>query len=63
MRVERRCVVTADRDTIWKVIGDPDCYPTFMATWRGGKRSPTARPGLELATPRTGRSVQCRSVA
>ncbi|NKZ11101.1 SRPBCC family protein [Mycolicibacterium septicum DSM 44393] len=31
MRVERRCVVTADRDTIWKVIGDPDCYPTFMA--------------------------------
>ena len=32
MRVERRCVVDADRDTVWKVVSDPDCYPEFMAS-------------------------------
>ncbi len=31
MRVERRCIIDADRDTVWKVVGDPDCYPSFMA--------------------------------
>jgi uncharacterized membrane protein len=30
MRVERRCVVDADRGDVWKVVSDPDCYPTFM---------------------------------
>jgi uncharacterized membrane protein len=30
MRVERRCVVNADRDTVWKTVSDPDCYPSFM---------------------------------
>jgi uncharacterized membrane protein len=32
MRVERRCVIDADRDTVWKVVSDPDCYPDFMAS-------------------------------
>ena len=30
MRVERRCVIRADRDAIWKIVSDPDCYPQFM---------------------------------
>ncbi|MDP7703937.1 SRPBCC family protein [Mycobacterium sp. TY815] len=31
MRVERRIVVNADRDTVWKVLSDPDRYPSFLA--------------------------------
>ena len=31
MRVERGIVVDADRDTVWKVLSDPDCYPSFLA--------------------------------
>lgn len=31
MRVERRIVVNADRDTVWKVLRDPDRYPSFLA--------------------------------
>jgi uncharacterized membrane protein len=30
MRVERRCVIDADRDAVWKIVGDPDNYPLFM---------------------------------
>ncbi|MGO8767892.1 MAG: SRPBCC family protein [Mycobacterium sp.] len=30
MRVERRIVVNADRDTVWKVLSDPDRYPGFL---------------------------------
>ena len=30
MRVQRRIVVNADRDTLWKVLSDPDRYPTFL---------------------------------
>jgi uncharacterized membrane protein len=32
MRVERRCVINADRDAVWKKVSDPDCYPSFMPT-------------------------------
>lgn len=32
MRVERRCVIDADRSAVWKIVGDPDCYPTFMTS-------------------------------
>jgi uncharacterized membrane protein len=32
MRVQRQCVIDADRDTVWKVVSDPDCYPEFMAS-------------------------------
>ena len=31
MRVERRCVIDADRDAVWKKVSDPGCYPSFMA--------------------------------
>jgi uncharacterized membrane protein len=31
MRVERRCVMNADRDAVWKRLSDPGCYPSFMA--------------------------------
>ncbi len=31
MRVERRIVVNADHDTVWKVLSDPDRYPSFLA--------------------------------
>ncbi len=31
MRVERRCVIRADRESVWKIVSDPDCYPQFMA--------------------------------
>lgn len=30
MRVERRCIIDADRDAVWKIVGDPDRYPSFM---------------------------------
>ena len=32
MRVERHCFIDADRDTVWKAVSDPDCYPEFMAS-------------------------------
>ena len=31
MRVERRCIVNADRDAVWKLVSDPACYPSFVA--------------------------------
>jgi uncharacterized membrane protein len=30
MRVERRCIVNADPDTVWKVLSDPECYPSLL---------------------------------
>ena len=32
MRVQRQCVMDADRETVWKVVSDPGCYPEFMAS-------------------------------
>ncbi|WP_102144511.1 SRPBCC family protein [Mycobacterium hubeiense] len=32
MRVERHCVIDADRDRVWKVVTDPDCYPEFISS-------------------------------
>ncbi|MCV7090380.1 SRPBCC family protein [Mycobacterium interjectum] len=32
MRVERRCLINADRDAVWKIVGDPDRYPSFMTS-------------------------------
>lgn len=32
MRVQRQCVVDADRESVWKVVSSPDCYPEFMAS-------------------------------
>jgi uncharacterized membrane protein len=31
MRLERRCMIHAHRDAVWKVVSDPDCYPSFLA--------------------------------
>jgi uncharacterized membrane protein len=31
MRLQRRIEVAADRDTVWKRVSDPACYPEFMA--------------------------------
>lgn len=32
MRVERSCVIKADRDAVWKIVSDPDRYPSFMTS-------------------------------
>ena len=32
MRVERRIVIDADRDAVWKIVSDPGCYPSFMTS-------------------------------
>jgi len=43
MRVERQCVINADRDAVWKVVGDPDCYPRFMTNlerWENASERP-----------------------
>ncbi|MCV7279127.1 SRPBCC family protein [Mycolicibacterium flavescens] len=32
MRVQRQCVIDADREQVWKVVSDPGCYPQFMAS-------------------------------
>ncbi|MDT7791013.1 MAG: hypothetical protein QOD59_449 [Mycobacterium sp.] len=46
MRVERQCVVDADRDAVWKVVSDPDCYPEFMASlerWEPAVEGPVSK--------------------
>ena len=30
MRVERRTTLNADRDTVWKVLADPNDYPALL---------------------------------
>ncbi len=43
MRVERRCVIEADREAVWKVVSDPDSYPSFMpnlARWETITKGP-----------------------
>jgi len=43
MRVERRCVIEADRDAVWKIVSDPDCYPSFMSSlerWESANEQP-----------------------
>jgi uncharacterized membrane protein len=32
MRVQRQCIIAADRDAVWKVVSNPLCYPEFMAS-------------------------------
>ena len=46
MRVERRCVIDADQDAVWKVVSDPDRYPEFMTSlerWEAANEQP---PGM-----------------
>lgn len=43
MRVERRSVIEADRGAVWKIVGDPDCYPKFMSSlerWETANEQP-----------------------
>lgn len=46
MRVERRCVIDADRDTVWKIVGEPDCYPSFMSNLERWEPSGDKRAGV-----------------
>lgn len=32
MRVQRQCVIDADREAVWKIVSSPECYPEFMAS-------------------------------
>ena len=46
MRVQRHCVIDADRDTVWKAVSDPDCYPEFMASlerWEPAAEGPAGK--------------------
>jgi uncharacterized membrane protein len=31
MRLQRQVVIDADRESVWKRVSDPGCYPEFMA--------------------------------
>jgi uncharacterized membrane protein len=47
MRLQREIVVDADRESVWKRVSDPDCYPDFMANlerWETVSKGP-ARVG------------------
>jgi uncharacterized membrane protein len=46
MRVERRCVIDADRDGVWKVVGDPDRYPEFMTSLERWQAANDRPPGV-----------------
>ena len=46
MRVERRNLIDADRGAVWKIVSDPDRYPSFMARlerWESANQQP---PGV-----------------
>jgi uncharacterized membrane protein len=32
MRVERRALIDTGRDSVWKFVSNPDCYPQFIAS-------------------------------
>jgi uncharacterized membrane protein len=46
MRVERHCVVDAGRDSVWKVVSNPDCYQSFMANLERWEPSNDQPPGV-----------------
>ena len=46
MRVERRCVINADRDAVWKIVSDPDCYPSFMTNLERWETASEQRSGV-----------------
>ena len=46
MRVERRNLIDVDRGAVWKIVSDPDRYPSFMARlerWESANQQP---PGV-----------------
>jgi uncharacterized protein YndB with AHSA1/START domain len=46
MRVECRCIVNTDRDAVWKVVSDPDCYPLFLVNLDRWETETEGRVGL-----------------
>lgn len=46
MRVERQCIVNADRSTVWKVVSDPDRYPEFMTSLERWETVTDGPPGV-----------------
>jgi uncharacterized membrane protein len=46
MRVERRCVIAADRDAVWKIVSDPDRYPSFMSRLERWQPANDQPPGV-----------------
>jgi len=46
MRVERRRVIDADRDAVWKLVSDPDTYPLFMANLERWESANDQPPGV-----------------
>jgi uncharacterized membrane protein len=46
MRVERRNVIDADRDAVWKIVGDPDGYPSFMTSLERWESANDEPPGV-----------------
>ena len=46
MRVERRCVIDADRETVWKIVSDPDRYPSFMTNLERWETANDQPPGV-----------------
>ncbi|KUI20816.1 cyclase [Mycobacterium sp. GA-1285] len=46
MRVQRQCVIDADREQVWKVVSDPACYPEFMASLERWEMMTDAPAGL-----------------
>jgi uncharacterized membrane protein len=46
MRVERRNVIEADRDAVWKIVSDPDRYPSFMTRLEQWETANDQPPGV-----------------
>jgi uncharacterized membrane protein len=46
MRVERHCMIDADRDAVWKIVGDPGCYPLFMTSLERWESANDQRAGV-----------------
>jgi uncharacterized membrane protein len=46
MRVERQCVIETDRDAVWKIVGDPERYPSFMTNLERWEPANDKRTGV-----------------
>jgi uncharacterized membrane protein len=39
-------MINADRDAVWKIVGDPDCYPSFMTNLERWESANQQRSGV-----------------
>ncbi|BBY83637.1 SRPBCC family protein [Mycolicibacterium pulveris] len=46
MRLQRHCVIDANRDEVWRVVSDPSCYPRFMASLQRWETVTDGPPGV-----------------